>query len=85
MNFYESWKFLEEHKMFNGSFNDDLWIKVVLLNPDTNEIDDIKENNTKIQFWLEHGPYNDEFRACDHDYDLDCGGNTFEIKPPQSH
>ena len=31
MNFYESWKFLEEHKMFNGSFNDDLWIKVVLL------------------------------------------------------
>lgn len=78
MNFYESWKFLEEHKMFNESFSHDLWVEVVKVNPETNEIDNDEKKNTKIQVWLEHGSYNEEHHCCSHDYDLDCGGNTFE-------
>ena len=78
MDFYESWNFLENHKIFNGEFADGLWIQVVKINPETNQIETDKSKNTKIQVWLEHGPYFIEYRSCSHDYDLDCGGDTFE-------
>lgn len=78
IEFYTAYKFLEEHKMFNDCFNDDLWVKVVKVNPGTNAIDDNHFKNTKIQVWLEHGKYEEEYGCCNHDLDLDCGGDTFE-------
>ena len=78
MTFYEAWQFLESHKMFNGCFNDDLWVKVVKINPETNAIDDDKSKNTKTQVWLECGKYDEDYHSCNHDIDLDCGGDTFE-------
>lgn len=76
MNFYESWRFLAEHKIFNDSFEyDRLWTHVTKVNPETNKLDDDMAKNTKVQVWLEcfvgnHGEI--------HDTDLDCGGDTFE-------
>lgn len=79
MDFYSAWYFLEEHKIFNDRFSNDLWFEVVKVNPETNAIDyKDQSKNTKVQIWLEHGPYDNEWGACTHDLDLDCGGNTFE-------
>lgn len=78
MDFYIAWKFLEEHPVFNGQFNNELYVDVVKVNPKTNEIDDDDANNTKVQIWLEHGPYEEEHHQCAHDVYLDCGGDTFE-------
>lgn len=78
MDFYEAWKFLNNHPMFYMNFAYDLWIDVVKVNPETNEIDINKDKNTKVQVWLEHGKYEKEYHSCNHDTDLDCGGNTFE-------
>lgn len=78
MDFYSAWKFLEQHKIFNGQFNNELWIEVVKVNPDTNEIDDDGSKNTKVEIWLEHGPYDAEWGGCAHDIDLDCDADTFE-------
>lgn len=53
-----------------------LSVSVVKVNPDTNEIDDNSELNSKIQVWLEFG-IDEQYNPC-HDPYLDCGGNTFE-------
>ena len=60
MDFYTAWKFLNEHKMFNEQFTEGLWIEVVKVNPDTNEIDDDSSKNVKTRVWLEHGNYDAE-------------------------
>lgn len=78
MDFYTAWKFLNEHKMFNEQFTEGLWIEVVKVNPDTNEIDDDSSKNVKTRVWLEHGNYDEEWGAITHDPRLDCGGDTFE-------
>ena len=78
MDFYTAWHFLCEHKIFNGFFENELWIDVVKVNPYTNKIDDDATKNTKVRVWLEHGPYDEEWNGCEHDYRLDCGGDTFE-------
>ena len=79
MDFYTAWIFLENHKIFNGRFSCDLWFEVVKVDPETNAIDYKNlAKNTKVQIWLEHGPYDAEWDACTHDIDLDCGGDTFE-------
>lgn len=80
MDFYESWRFLAEHKIFNDSFEyDRLWIHPTKINPTTNELDDDITKNTKIQIWLECFPDNSEMISGQfHDTDLDCGGDTFE-------
>ena len=78
MDFYTAWRFLDEHKMFNGFFANGLWTEVVKVNPDTNAIDPDTTKNTKVQVWLEHGPYDAEWGATTHDLYLDCGGDTFE-------
>ena len=41
------------------------------------KIEDNKVLNTKVQVWLECGPFVDG--AITHDIDLDCGDDTFEI------
>ena len=77
-DFYTAFHYLEEHKIFNDRFIDELYIMVVKVNPDTNEIDNDRIKNTKVQVWLEHGPYEEKYNQCTHDIDLDCGGDTFE-------
>lgn len=78
MDFYNSYQFLDNHKIFNGNFTYQLWFEIVKVNPETNAIDVDTNKNTKVQIWLEHGPYDAEWGGCTHDIDLDCGGDTFE-------
>ena len=78
MDFYTAWRFLDEHKMFHGLFCHGLWVEVVKVNPDTNEVDNDITKNTKVQVWLEHGGYDEEWDITTHDIALDCGGDTFE-------
>lgn len=78
MDFYTAWHFLEGHPIFHRRFSCDLVVDVVKVNPDTNAIDDDETKNTKVQVWLEHGPYIHKFNMCSHDIELDCGGDTFE-------
>lgn len=76
MDFYESWRFLAEHKIFNDSFEyDRLWTHVTKVNPETNTLDDNISKNIKVQVWLECFVGDD---GQTHDIDLDCGGDTFE-------
>lgn len=76
MDFYESFNYLENHKIFAGAFTCVLDIAVVKVNPETLEIDDDETKNTKINVWLECGPKRENY--FEHDIDLDCGGDTFE-------
>lgn len=81
MNFYDAWIFLNEHKMFKHLFEQGLYTMVVKVNPDTMEIDDDRTKNTKVQVWLEHGPWEEVdfgLPRHTHDFDLDSGGDTFE-------
>lgn len=54
---------------------------VVKVNPETGELE-IEEDklhlNTKTEVWLEFGGWCEEENCRYHDYDLDCGGDTFE-------
>ena len=80
-NFHEAWTWLSDHPMFHGLFECGLYTAVVKVNPETMEIDDDSTKNTKVQVWLEHGPYEkveDLFPQHTHDWELDCGGDTFE-------
>lgn len=76
MSFCDAFEFLLEHKMFNRCFRDILYIMVVKINPETCEVDDDESKNTQTQVWLECGPWGEEYNC--HDWDLDCGANTFE-------
>ena len=60
-----------------------LSISVVKINPETDEIDTNMSNNTKTEVWLEFGRAFIDYNTTDsvmfeHDYRLDCGGDTFE-------
>ena len=60
-----------------------LSISVVKINPETDEIDANMSNNTKTEVWLEFGRAFIDYNTTDsvmfeHDYRLDCGGDTFE-------
>ena len=60
-----------------------LSISVVKINPETDEIDANMSNNTKTEVWLEFGRAFIDYSITDdvmfeHDYRLDCGGDTFE-------
>ena len=73
-------------------FEDNLTIMVVKVNPENNRIEDDDSLNTKTMVWLECGGYSDitshEMEIADsksllsgwrtHDWDLDCGADTFE-------
>lgn len=81
MDFYSAWCFLTNHRIFNDEFQyDRLWTHVTKVNPKTNELDDDRTKNTKVQVWLECFPYNENVDVDErfHDTDLDCGGDTFE-------
>lgn len=87
-NFYDAYQYLTEHYIFKDDnnishFNGEcLYIDVVRVNPETMEISDNDDENTKVQVWLECGPYlpeDDEYcEGAEHDIDLDCGADTFE-------
>ena len=49
---------------------------IVKINPDIGMVDDDESKNTKVEVWLEAGPYGEHCNI--HDWDLDCGGDTFE-------
>jgi hypothetical protein len=76
MEFYDAWEFLLEHKMFKRHFRDILYIMTAKVNPDIGMVDDDESKNTKVEVWLEVGPWSEQYHT--HDWDLDCGGDTFE-------
>lgn len=84
--FYDSFKYLESHIIFNYILKEDIHISkfqecidvsVVKVNPETLAIDDDDTLNTKVQVWIEAGPYLENGMKT-HDPDLDCGADTFE-------
>lgn len=89
-NFLKSHKLCEceisinnKSKYLVNYFNECLDIEVVKVNPKINEIDTKMENNTKTEVWLEFGRAFINYSISDqvmfnHDYRLDCGGDTFE-------
>jgi len=86
-DFYEAWHWLYGHPYFHHAFPgaepgfaDELYMMVVKVNPATQRIDDDQTLNTKVQVWLENGPYRDDegYDQHCHDIRLDCGGDTFE-------
>ncbi len=76
MEFHDSFWFLMDHPIFGNNFLDCLDIEVHKVNPATNSIDSKPALNTKTEVWFECGPY--EEGILTHDFDLDCGGDTFE-------
>lgn len=81
--FYAAWWYLHDHLMFRDEigasrFATEMWVHVARVNPETDSVDDDDTKNTKVEIWLEAGPYEAEYGQCSHDYPLDCGGGTYE-------
>ena len=75
---YKAFWWLEENHEW---VMNNLDISLMKVNPLTNKIDDDKSKNTKYEYWLETGPWveDEDFgMIAAHDYQLDCGGDTFE-------
>jgi hypothetical protein len=71
----------EEGNLEYNKFKESLCVEVQKVNPKTCKIDDTAELNTKIEIWLECGePYekNGKFHSWYHNWQYDCGGDTFE-------
>lgn len=86
-DFYDAFQYLNEHEIFKDDnnisrFAECLYVDVVKVNPETMEISDNDDENTKVQVWLECGPFlpeDDEYtEGAEHDIDLDCGADTYE-------
>ena len=87
MDFCQIWLWLQNHPKLNeypllGTFTESLWIDVVKVCPETDEISEDETRNTKIQVWLESGIATELIagkRAIwTHNLSWDCGGDTFE-------
>jgi len=83
MNFFDSWKYLYNHKMYknqNGDscFSKSLIFKVVKVNPETNETEDEKKLNTKTKIRIKTGNWDIDIDDFLHDFELDCYGDTYE-------
>lgn len=87
MKFYESWKFLKEHKIFNVKncpwrFQDSLDIQVVNVNSDNKSNKNTEKSNVITQVWIETGPFifnkNENKYYMSHDIRLDSSGENFE-------
>jgi hypothetical protein len=83
----DAWQYLCEHEIFQKKIDGFgiskfkskcLDIAIEKVNPATDSIDDDSSLNTKIEVWLECGPYEEEYDNGMHDVDLDCGADTFE-------
>lgn len=80
--FYEAYSFLDFHPIFQnkhgiGHLSDSLDISVVKVNPANDTVEEDQSLNTAVRVWLECGEHTEEY-GYTHDYDLDCGGETFE-------
>jgi len=53
-------------------------VDMAKVNPKTGRIDDDEAKNTRVDYWLEGGPFGKKHEAYMHDPNLDCGGETFE-------
>lgn len=82
-DFYNAWHYLNTHRYFmiNGidyCFSNALDIEVMKVNPRTKSVDNNDAKNTKIEVWLECGPWDKTEKAFTHDIRLDTGGDNFE-------
>lgn len=71
----------DDKKIEINNFNKCLDVQVVKVNPEMSIMEiqaDKLHLNTKTEVWLEFGMWNEEENCACHDYDLDCGGDTFE-------
>lgn len=76
--FYKTWWWLEENHPWSLRKID---IALMKVNPETGKVDDNSLKNTKMEYWIEGGPYENDDDAGliqTHDPKLDCGGDTFE-------
>lgn len=58
----------------------DIELTPQMVNPETEEIDENGELNTRLDWWIEVTQYeiiDDEVSAC-HDWELDCGAHTVD-------
>lgn len=77
MDFYQAWIYIQNQvDEFIYPLNHYLEVNVVRVNPTNLEIDDDDNLNTKTRVWLEFG-FDEQGESC-HDWDYDCGGDTFE-------
>lgn len=85
-NFYDSFNYLKSHPIFNftpegersfSAFSLCLDVDVQKVNPANGIKEDDEKLNTKVEIWLEVGPFISK-TTLSHDPDLDCGGDTFE-------
>ena len=90
-DFYNAYWFLAEHPANNqsdyGDFEMNYDIHVAKVDPVTRTVEDNKERNTKVEVWIEWGPWYEPpikdmpemINGCrSHDYRVDTGGATFE-------
>lgn len=83
MNIAEKYYWITQHPKY-VPFADTAVIEITphMVCPETNRIEDLQLLNTKLQFWVELMiPHFDEQHKqyCHaHDYELDCGGDTWE-------
>jgi len=85
-DFHEAWDWLYGHPYFRyrdgpmkGSegFTIAYDLIVVKVNPVNDRVEDDDSLNTKTNIWVECGPLEDDGGQT-HDWELDCGGDTFE-------
>lgn len=89
MDFYTAWNWLYHHPSFfhldignAPGFMSNLEVMTAKVDPSTGRVEDDETRNTKVEIWLEAGPYTKEpgfeGEVPNHDYRLDCGGDTYE-------
>lgn len=78
--------YLREHPVRgyqDTSFLDTIWFTYVKVDPKTRRVEDEAARNTETEVWIETGPgltVPDDMSGAIgiHDYELDCGGPTFD-------
>ncbi|SOK58401.1 hypothetical protein [Yersinia phage fHe-Yen9-04] len=83
MNICEKYYWITEHPKI-VEFADSAMIEVTphMVCPETNQIETLEILNTKLQFWVEFmiPHFDEQFKVYGHahDWELDCGGDTWE-------
>lgn len=85
MNICDKYWWIFQHTKLQGPEYGQVWIEIIpnMVDPVTLTIEDDTSRNTKLQFWVECGgtcmPDEDNTHANTfHDWNLDCGGDTWE-------